>query len=116
MIGKFRQVHKTEDALYSGVLLGTGKRGPAQPKRNVGTDAAPRKARIFLKHDTDSVGNLPGDRLALECDRSGGGLLQARNQFEQGRLAATRRTDDGEKLARIEVKVQWTQGVNGAPA
>jgi hypothetical protein len=45
----------------------------------------------------------PGDRLAVDGDRSCGRLEEARHRVEQCRLTATRRTDDRNELARTNV-------------
>jgi hypothetical protein len=60
-----------------------------------------RKQGIMLEDSVDvaSIGRQSGDRDPRHRDLSGGGLLEARNEPQRGRLARAGGTQQGEKLS-----------------
>src|SRR3546814_16790800 len=70
--------------------------------------ALPRQQQGTLEYDADAAVRL-GDRLAVDADFTIGRRQQAGNHLQQGRLAATRRTNDDEKLAVVDLEVERLQ-------
>jgi hypothetical protein len=72
-----------------------------QPERHVVEDAHVRIQRVRLEHHRAAArrGRDVVDALAVEDDVAGGGRLEARDQAQQRRLAATRGADEHDELA-----------------
>jgi hypothetical protein len=65
---------------------------------DVAAHRLPGKQRVLLEHHA-AIGARPVDRLAVDRDRSAGGLEKSGDSVEQGRLAAARWPDDRHELA-----------------
>jgi hypothetical protein len=65
-----------------------------------------RNRRVLLEHDADPVRHRAGDRLVLEVDRAGSRGREPRHQFEERRLAAARRPDDGKEFPGAQVEIE----------
>src|SRR5262245_34286437 len=71
-----------------------------QTESNVAEHGTPCKKRlIVLLKEQHQIGWWSGDLLAVHDNVSGTGREQAGNCHQQRRLAATRRSDKGDKLA-----------------
>src|SRR5580698_1076104 len=109
MAGKLRKPHKADGVIDAiGDLFFRQTRG-AQAERDIVAYAEPRHARVFLEDDADAVRHLAAQFLALEAHAATGGSDQARGLIQQGRLAATGRTDNGEELAAADLEIDRAQ-------
>ena len=72
-------------------------------KRNVVSDSAPGKRRLFLEHHADRRMRA-GYRRAGDSDVAVVVADQAADDVEQRRLAAPRRPDDRDELARVDAE------------
>jgi hypothetical protein len=85
---------------------------PAQAVRDVVLDRQVREQRVALEDGVDRPLVCRHRRHvdAVEQDPAGGRLLEAGDHPQRGRLAAPRRTDQGEELAGLDVQVQVVDG------
>ncbi|ENN89224.1 hypothetical protein RHSP_52212 [Rhizobium freirei PRF 81] len=69
---------------------------------------------VGLKHHADAaiLGLFPGDILALDEDLSFADVEQTGNAVEQGRLAATRRSQEHQELAVIDLEIEVFQNID----
>ena len=83
-------------------VLGDGERGQQLEELEHDADAAPapRRERVLRQRV---------QRLAVDDDRALGRLLDAGEQVDQRRLAAARRSDDGDAFAGVHVQVDAIQ-------
>src|SRR6266576_2334330 len=67
-----------------------------------------RKQRIILEHEANValVGGEPGDILAAEKNAPRRWLLESGNHSQRRGLAASRRSEQSEKLARLDLEVE----------
>src|SRR5688572_11664991 len=79
-------------------------------KRHVAAYGEPGQERVVLEHDT-AVGTRPSDRPAVEADFPLIRLDQPRDERDERRLPAARETENGEKFAFLNRKVDVFQDV-----
>ena len=103
--GEVRQSHEGQRVIDAAADFRVDDAVTTQAERGVVPHRQPRKASILLEDDADAVRHLARDWTALERHRAGGGLLQAGQHLQQSGLAAAGRTDDGEKLAALQVEL-----------
>ncbi len=75
----------------------------AQPEGDVLPHGQPRKQRVGLKHHA-TIGAWAGDFAPVECDPSAGRPIEAGDDPEQRRLAATGRAEDGDEVVVADVE------------
>jgi ferredoxin len=96
-----------------GLALGGFAPLDLQRQHDVGQDGAPGEQRRSLE---DVAIGASQPRLvrthAIDLDRSRRDRLQIGNDAQKGRLAAARRTDEGNELARRDGQVDLAQGVH----
>ena len=68
----------------------------------------PIDQQVVLEHETE-IGVGPAHRRAVDPDGSAGGLQKASDQGQQGALAATARSDDGNELAASDFEIGLLQ-------
>src|SRR5258706_249471 len=101
-----------EDCDQVGKLLAVRRLGepvpflPAAPHRkgDVAHRREPRHQRVPLEYDA-TVERRSGDLAPVHDDNAVGGLLEARQDVEDGGLAAARVPDDADELALLEGKI-----------
>jgi hypothetical protein len=106
------QPDRFERALCAGLALGPRHALEHHAEIDVLQHRVPGKQRILLEHEGDVVRHRPGDALAGNLDRAGGGRHQAADDVEQGRLAAAARPDQAEELAAPDVERGVAQGAH----
>jgi hypothetical protein len=80
-----------------------------------------REERVVLEDHPDVAAlrgdpGRAGDGAAVEADRAGVGLLEARDQAEHRGLPAAARAEDGEQLSALDREARVTHGVDRAEA
>ena len=106
--------------LGGGVDLGAdvvrGLAGDLKSEADVGRDVHMRIEGVGLEHHGNAaLGRLgAGDVLAVDPHLAGGGRFEAGDDPEQRRLAASRRTDQGAKLAVLDREIEGRNDFQGA--
>ena len=100
--------------LQSPLDLGLFDSLPAQAKGDIGGDVEPRKAGVLLEYHADAVRYAAPDRPSLERHLARRGWSEGGDDVEQGRLAATGRTDHGKKFAPAKIEIDRSQRVGSA--
>ena len=95
-------------------LRGLAHAALPQAKADVLRDGEPGEKRVALKHHTP-VGAGAVDGLAVELHLAAGGKVQARHNAQQGRLAATRRAEDGDEVVLAHFEINGQQGLGLLP-
>ena len=95
-----------EKALRGGAHVGFADTLLAQPVLHVLLDVEPGEQRVVLEHDA-AIRPRALDRHPVEQHRAGVGLLEAGENIEQGRFPAAARAEQGQKLARLDVEVDY---------
>ena len=103
---KIGESHERDGVVDAGERLVGGDARVFQTERDVVVHGQPRKARVLLEHDADTVGNAAFDSGAFEYDGARRGPGKSCDHVEQRRLPATRRADNGEKFAASEREVE----------
>ena len=88
--------------------------GAPQPECDIVGDGEPGDGGVLLEHDPDAVRHGTANRLVLEFDGALGRGRKPGHQFEQGRLAAARRADDGEEFALAQIEIDRAERVQVA--
>ena len=113
-ISKTRQSHELKRVIDS---LGDSRRSKAlsaQAEGDIVPHGEPGEARILLKHDADAVRHRALDLGAVADNRAARRRREARQNIEQGRLAAARRPNHREELAALDIEVDRAERVDRA--
>ena len=87
-----------------------------QPERHVVVDCHVRVERVILEdhRDVAVLGLQIVDDTAVDCDRTGGDVLESGDHSQQGRLPAARRTNEHEEFLVKDLEAQRMQDLDGA--
>src|SRR5947209_2543281 len=84
-----------------------------QAKLDIMLHVQPGEEGCFLKQE-HAIGAWPLHFLVISPDGTGASAFQASNNVEQSRFATAARPKEADKLACLHVKVDGSQGINGA--
>ena len=106
------------DALDRGVLLGLRHAAALHAEGHVLARGHRRVKRVGLEHhgDVAVLGRDRVDQRSVDADLALADALQARDHREQSRLAAARRADEGDELARLRLELDPLQDLDRAEA
>ena len=101
-LGVARQAHELEQLVHPPPAGGGVRLADAQAVGDVVADRQVREERERLEHHAEvaPVGGLIGDVVLVQEDPAARGLLQARDQPQQRRLAAARRAQKADEACR----------------
>ena len=107
-VAELRQLDELQHLGDALVGLRLWHAGDLEAEGDVLRDRQVGEQRIGLEHHADIalVGLQPGDVLAADDDRAGGRLLEAGDHAQHRRLAAARRSEEGDELAGADIEVE----------
>ena len=111
-VGGALQTDQPEILVRAPAALGLRHPAHAHAELDVAARGEPGEQRVFLEHDA-AIRTGPVNGLAVETDLAVGGIDETGDQVEQGGLAAPRRADHADHLARRDLERDVLEGPGG---
>ena len=97
------------------ILLGRGHALLAQTEADVVLHVEPREERVRLEHHA-AIGAGPADRLSVEQHATRCRGVESRDDAQQGRLPAARRSEDRDEVVVVDGERDRLDGLRGRPS
>jgi hypothetical protein len=110
--GELLELHQRELAQRDGLALVLRHALHLEPERHVAERGTPGKQLGEILEHHAAVHAVAGDRLAVDADLARGRRNEARDDVEEGRLAAAARADDADEFGRRDIEAHRVDGVH----